>query len=98
MEVADKREQGRRRRRRAVRVAHGFNGFAAAAFRLSPFVRPAPANHLSRLTQWSHRLDPSLHEAVEASHCTLFFARKEIDSDPILIHVKSYFNRVSTLY
>ena len=66
-------------------------------FRLSPFVRPAPANHLSRLTQWSHRLDPSLHEAVEASHCTLFFARKEIDSDPILIHVKSYFNHVSTL-
>ena len=96
MEVADKREQGRRRRRRrAVRVAHGFNGFAAAAFRLSPIVRrPAPANHLGRLTQWSHRLDPSLHEAVEASHCTLFSARKEIDSDPILIHVKSYFNHV----
>ena len=37
MEVADKREQGRRRRRRAVRVAHGFNGFAAVqAFAFCP--------------------------------------------------------------
>ena len=63
-------------------------------FRLSPIVRrPAPANHLGRLTQWSHRLDP----LKPATECTLFFARKEIDSDPILIHVKSYFNRVSTL-